>query len=47
MVKHKLLSGMYWLIDLLENNNNTKFSKNGESYFLDKFSKIPPPNNCI
>ncbi len=40
MIRRKLLSGMYRLIDLLENNNNTNFHKNGEEAFLDKFSKI-------
>lgn len=47
MIRRKLLSGMYRLIDLLENNNNTNFHKNGEEAFLVNFSKIKAQSSVI
>jgi len=47
MIRRKLLSGMYRLIDLLENNNNTNFHKNGEEAFLINFSKIKAQSSVI
>lgn len=47
MIRRKLLSGMYKIIDSLENNNNTNFHKNGEEAFLVNFSKIKAQSSVI